>query len=386
MTRRVVAGDFLTGDFWIDVPAVSASWRMRHRAGGDVSASLKWSSVKATRAVDLFNALEPWRCYLAVIEDSPLTGEQYVLEAGPITGGAYTLDSDTLTIPACSMAKYLAARILVDVDAVTDPAAWAEHLEDVSLSDIARRIVQLAVEHTYGDPPIVLPTLEGGSLDHWLKGYELASVWKRLEDVMDQTGGPDIAFEPRIRTDRLGIEWVMRVGTETSPMLTQTGSDWVWDAAARRGNVANIQTDADASAMSTRTWTVGQGTGPGTLIAHATDDARLALGWPLLETEATDASFDSTTALAARAAANLSAGSRPYRTWSFTARANQRPALGVYRPGDWARLYVKRATANRRPYLSILAPDGYRRSRIVEVSGDLGENVSIVLATQLEDR
>ena len=47
---------------------------------------------------------------------------------------------------------------------------------------------------------------------------------------------------------------------------------------------------------------------------------------------------------------------------------------------------MKPESANRLPYLSILAPDGYRRSRIVEVAGDLGDNVTVTLATQLADR
>jgi len=107
--------------------------------------------------------------------------------------------------------------------------------------------------HTGGDLPIVLPADETAASDadhtRTYKGFELATVTARINELMGVINGPDIRFDPRLTADRMGIEWVMMVGTEEQPLLYQVDADHVFDSRVPRGGVSGLSVHRDAGGL-----------------------------------------------------------------------------------------------------------------------------------------
>jgi len=212
------------------------------------------------------------------------------------------------------------------------------------------------------------------------RGYAMQSVRRRLEALMGVQGGPDIAFQPRLMADRQGIEWVMRTGTSADPLLHQLGDDWVWDARNPRGGVQGINVTRDASQQANRIYATGSGIQRATLIermepaALGVPDLR-DVGFPLLESVINRPDVEQPVTLRSWAAAGLRANARSQMQWVVRVAATGNPPLGVYRPGDYARVWV-----GGHPLLGMLLPNPWYRSRVLQVAGSMGETVSVTLA------
>ena len=358
---------------------------MRHRAPGQIFATIKWEGLTPSRAVDLFNALEPWRRGLAVIEEDEKTDARYVLQAGPILGTEYQLESNELGVLAGSIETWLLRRTAIATSYVTKPEQYRVKFT-ATLGDIVRRVTADALAHTYGDPPINLPATVAGTNTLTVKGYELKRVWELIEGLMGRIGGPDVRIEPALRSDNLGIEWNMTVGSESDPLLSQAGNDWAWDIAALKPGAPNVSVSRDGSNMATRVWVVGSGTGSQTMIEGEDATSRLLAGWPLLERVERHNSVTETETLEAYAEAYAALRSRPVATWGIVVRDTADPKLGRYRPGDWVSLRLPRVTANAAPYIALAAGTENLRCRIGEVSGGFGHDISVALVPQLENR
>jgi hypothetical protein len=254
------------------------------------------------------------------------------------------------------------------------------------LGTIAKRLIQLLMTHTGGDLPIVLPDDETAAADadhtRTYKGFELATVAARLDQLQGVTNGPDIAFEPRLTADRMGIEWVMRVGTEAEPLLFQAGGDHVFDTRVPRGGVSGLSVHRDAGGLASRSWATGSGMDEALLMSRADDSTLTDGGFPLLEVSESRSSVEVQSTLDAWAAGNLSAAAAPWMTWSASVRADQSPLLGSYRCGDFAKIWVPAS----HPYLSLLLPAGFYRARIVNIAGGLGPDVTLTFAPTMEAR
>lgn len=412
-----MVGEVRTGRRITQIPVSDASWSMVHRGDGEIRIEVPldaqdfarhereiigqfpgpnlWpspetyptSSFAVWRPGDglrpeFMAALQPGRCFLAVLEGDT------VLEAGPIWSWDYEYGG-ALKVNARGMWSLLEHRFVL-ADLADAWAEWAVTYTSLSLGTIAKRVVQLAETAPGGDLPIVYQADEAGVHERTYNGYDLATVRERVEQLMSVEGGPDVAFIPRLTADRMGIEWVMRTGTNAEPLFYQAGGDWVFDSRVPRGGVAGLSVKRDATRLAQRSYATGAGMQTALLMARATDTSLINAGFPLMETREARSSVEDASALWQVAAANQAASARPWTTWRLEVQAHPTadngapagPQLGQYRPGDFVRVWV----ADDHPLLSLMLRAGFYRARILNVSGGLGDMVTIDLAPVMEVR
>lgn len=408
MARTIMVGEVRTGRRITQIPVASASWSMAHRGPGEITVDIPlgaaqfaelerevlgqfpgpgiWPSLE-TWPLDSFSvwtpgdglrpeflaALEPGRCFLAVLEGDT------VLEAGPIWSWDYTLGG-SLRVSAAGLWSLLDHRFVIG-DLASAWAEWAQTYTSLSLGTIAKRIVQLAEATSGGDLPIVLPADEAGVHERVFNGFDLGTVRQRLEQLMGVEGGPDIAFEPRLTTDRMGIEWVLRTGTNADPLLHQSMVH-VWDSRVPRGGVSGLSVKRDASGLAQRSYVTGSGMETALLMARASDTSLLSAGYPLMEVKDARSTVEDQATLNRWAEGNLSKASRPWQVWTCTVRADENPALGTYRPGDFCKVWVSKD----HPLLSHMLPEGFHQARVLNVQGDLSNDVQLTLMPAKESR
>ena len=411
-----MVGEVRTGRRITQIPVADASWSMVHRGVGEVSVDIPlgasdfarlerelrgmypseslflpfyptpevgvWRPGQGLRA-EFLAALDPGRCFLAVLEGDT------VLEAGPIWAHAWDDAKGMLTLKAAGLRSLFDHRVVMGVVASgTAAAAWSETYSGLSLATIAKRLIELAMSHTGGELPIVLPDDETAAADadhtRTYYGYDLGRLGDRLDALMGVIDGPDIALVPRLTADRMGVEWVMRAGTEAQPLLSQAGADHVFDSRVPRGGVGGISVSREASGLASRAWVSGEGMERSRVIEFAADAAPLDNGFPLLESVGSHSTVKERSTLQAWASSDLRSSLRPWMSWKFTAQANHpgTPKLGTVRPGDWCKVWIP-AGHN---YLSLLLPEGFHRARVIQVSGDLSETVNMTLAPTREIR
>src|SRR5690606_29155363 len=229
MVTRIIAGELVSGVVLADVPVAAGSWKQVLGDAGEVSATVPLGD-PGVAGLGLLPYLEPWRCFLAAVEDDT------VLEAGPIVGHEYDDTDRTLQVKAMGL-RHVFSKRLASRTGVNNPQRQVLEFSGLSLATIGKRLVQRALDNPRGELPVVLPADVSGTAERTYYGHELATVDERLSELSDVQNGPEFAFEPRLLNNGLSIEWVMRAG---SPLLTQQGQDWVWDTSAARGGVAGL--------------------------------------------------------------------------------------------------------------------------------------------------
>lgn len=395
--QTLIVGELRTGRRLVAVPVSACSWSVAAGSAGSIEATMPLlaSDFQRMRAVavsgvwpgdglypspklfpreavvrwapdgrarrDIQVATEPTRTFAAV-----LAGDR-VIEAGPIWVRTWDQDAGTLTIRAAGLRSIFDHRLLlshlIDWQHAGAIAASSLSWSGLSLGTIAKRMVQAALAHVGGGLPVVLPGDQAGSATRTYPGFELATVGQRLDEIAQVEGGPEVAFDPVLTADRLGVEWVMRTGTTADPTLHQDGLDWVLDASAPRGPVAGFTVTEDASSVATRALAKGSGTDEATLISRpAVRTDLLDAGFPLLESARTYSSVLEQGTVDGHARADLAGNDRPWQTWSLKVATDDR--LGQYRPGDWWQVRV-----GEHVYLD----RGAYRARLASLKGAFGD-------------
>lgn len=417
MSRSILVGEVRTGRRIATIPVSAATWSVAHRGVGSIDVDIPLGATEFRRLErkvlsglypsgtllpgptllptaetaawkagdglrpEFLNAIEPARTFAAVLQ-----GDN-VICAGPIWAHDFDIATGTLRVKAASdIRSIFDHRYVMGVIAGTAWAEWVVTYTGLSLGTIAKRLVELLMSHTGGNLPIVLPADETAPADadhtRTYKGHELATTAARIDQLMGVLGGPDIAFEPRLTADRMGVEWVMRVGTEAQPLLFQGGLDHVWDSRVPRGGVSGLSVHRDGGGLASRSWATGSGVDQALMMARKDDPALTDGGFPLLEVIESRSSVLVQSTLDSWAAGNLSVAARPWMTWTASVRADMSPLLGAYRVGDFAKVWVPKS----HPYLSLLLPEGFHRARITNIAGDLGSDVKLTLAPVMESR
>lgn len=378
MAVRVVCGEVVTGRILATLPTVEdgVKWSTVLNDAGSVDATIPLRRLPDRERRNLLSYVEPNRCFLAAVTDS---GK--VLEAGPIWKRRFDDATGDLTVGASGLWSIFDKRKVIAPTWDTSGGRVQDTVlrwSGMNLGSIAQFLVHSSMQRVGGALPIVFQSVtDAGLQERTYPGYELGWVGERLRQLVEVSGGPDIAFEPRLTADGLRVEWVMRVGTDADPLLHQRGDDWRWDRGATRGGLRLLTVDEDATGVAQRAWAVGSGMESDLLLGVAVDLAPHAAGFPLLETDTSSSNTTVQGTLDAQAAAALAVARRPWSTWSVEVRDDV-PPLGEYRPGDWSSINV--------PDDHVFLRAGDYRTRILSITGDGSPKVSLRLAPTMELR
>lgn len=383
MTLSFFIGDLLTGLRLQAVPAAAGSWSEVLNDAGELSCAAPLSD-PAVRALGLRESAIPGKSFLAAVDDG------VVLQAGPIWTHDYDRDDDTLTLTAAGMWSYFDHRVLLPILAGRNPADPATDTRyspvsvdpddpwpvdtTKSLQAIARVLVLQAQAWTSGNVPVILPAEIAGTSERWYKGADLAIVGERLKQLTQVEGGPDIMFTPRLNSTATGVEWVMRIGTPTQPLLFSP-QQVVFHVGTAASTVSRLQVNVDGTALASQAFAAGGRSEDIVLITQSTSGTLTGAGYPLLEavdSSHTTVSVEST--LQTYSDELVARSVRPVETWTFSHDATQRPFVGTFNAGDFAEVRVKDDH-----YLQ----DGPHRMRITSRSGDV-DSKNVALSFQPE--
>jgi hypothetical protein len=300
-----------------------------------------------------------------------------ILEAGPIWTDPYDQDTGELTLNGLGLWSILNVRKNVPGAMLLPGAKVTESKITVTnrhLGSVARELVRVSIQdNPYGgDLPIVLPADIGGTESRVYHGYNLSWLGADLRELTQAENGPDLRFRPRyVSGDATRIEWVMEHGAVD--ILEQAGPDWTWDARVERSGVARLGVDRDGTGLAAMAWAPGSGQEQAMRMATARDTTLVNAGYPWTEAEESAKDEESLPILQGVANRKLADSSRPWDTWSVTVRADTRPRLGLYQPGDWARVNIPKDHP-------VLPPSSKVRVRILSIDGNDSKDVKLSVA------
>lgn len=368
---RVFVGNMVTGRITCDLPASALGWGLRLNDAGTVDATTKAMSTQLAD-INLRAATAPRAQFLGVAY------EDTILEAGPIWKRDFDAKKGELKIGASGIwSLFDKVKVLnwAQINAGTAVPRSTIDLTALSYGSIARELVRLCILANPANPglPLVLPDIIAGSHERHYKGYELGWLGDRLRNLTKIQDGPDIRFLPRFNgADPTKVEWVMQTGTDSDPLLYQSGADWMWDATVEGSGVTDVGTKTDGHGMADQVWQPGAGSELAMKLASARDTSLITAGYPWTEADAASKDVEDTTILQAYADAALAAARRPLETWSVQVRADRAPKLGTYLPGEFAQLNI--------PETNPMIDPGLRRVRVMAIDGDGTQSVKLTPA------
>ena len=377
MTTYII-GDLLTGRRIQTVPVLSGPWDDALNETGSVSITVTLRDPDVAK-LGLFESALPGKAFLAAIDGDT------VLQAGPIWAHDYDGDNQELTIHAAGMWSYFDHRMLLPVlagrlpsDPTTDtnfrPVSvdpedpWPADTTS-SLQGIARALVAQAQTETNGNVPVVLPATIPGTNERRYRGADLAPVGQRLKELTEVENGPDIQFLPRWTTDKLGIEWVMRIGTPTQPLLFSLVEP-VFTVGVPESSVSSFSVSVNGAEVGSRAFVGGGRSTDTTLTTVSVDPTLLVAGFPVLDLkDTTHSTVQLESTLQQYGNENVMRARKPVQTWAFTHNLATSPYLSGFNVGDFAKVRMMGD-----PYIK----DGEYRMRILSRAGDAeGEKVAL---------
>lgn len=362
MSVNLLIGETRTGLITATIPVTAASWTDVLNNSGSVNATV---TADVVRDFDLRQKTHGARSFLAFERDGRIKA------AGPIWSRPWDFGSATqapsLNLGASGIWSLADKRVIYDKTTLPIPGGiktFTGSLGGIAVSMIA---YMLGDNLPYSNLPIVLPTPEAGGHVESFPRWELSRYGEQLRQLTQRaTDAPDIRFTPRRRADDPRyIEWVMQVGTEAKPSLSQGGPDWVFDASAPKSPVLGISTDEDATQMAESVWATGNGTEEGMKMSTAADLTLLDLGWPLMEVDESHPTVEDSDLVVDYANSLLGRSNRPIEVYKVQVRAE---AAAEVLPGDYCRVITKG---------DVWLGDMDKTMRIKQISGDLGDTVSL---------
>jgi hypothetical protein len=374
MTRFFLA-DLRTGDPIVDLPVMAGSWSDVLNSAESIDATMDMQDPN-TIAKDLRNVATPGKAALVAADGDLIRG------AGPVWVRNYDRDSATVKLTAKGIRSYFDHRCLLPLVAMTtstgqfvvpDPAdptktipnpALNTNLANLSYGTIAKRWVRQAQAWTGGNIPVVFQDDEAGTFLRETIGTDFKSLGDALDQLTKLEKGIDIRFEPRFRTDRVGVEWLLRTGTIAQPQIFSTTLH-KWDVTVAESPISKLSTNEDASEIASLAWLTGGRAADTVLVARSYDPTLVDNGFPLYET--VDGSHSSVTiqgTLDSNAAEATLAGRGPAEVWSFEVQSAAFQAA----VGDWCELRI----ARRAPGIpgDPFIPAGDHKRRIISISSD----------------
>ena len=312
--------------------------------------------------------LRPWAHGVLLTFESEHEPETPIL-AGPFTASPDEFP-DSLSFPVSDIRAIFEYRFASAEDfGINASAQRASTLSysNTSLAFIAQDLVRKGMGKKAGHLPIrfanEIPRGQGGGHERTYHGYDLANnnIDKRLRELSDVIGGPDIMFRPEWvdPNSHQYIRWALHTGTHGYPVIPQNWT-MVIDASSQRSQVSELTMNVDSSHYATRFYATGDGEGTGVRMAIRENDRLYADQHPLLEATQAWPSVSEAATLGAYASAGVDI--RPYIELRATIDASDvRSPFGRWHVGD-------KAIVKPGPWHHI--PDVERGLRILRSSGD----------------
>ena len=316
-------------------------------------------------------------CLIVTYEDE--SGVERIISAAPISAPpVQDRKAGTVTFTGKGPGWLLEDRILLDKDY---PVATAKDLRKATIRfhgdtwpSIVGEIVRLAMLKPNGWLPIDTPPRATGTRQRTYEGWNIANngAWKRIQEIIEVIGGPDVAFRPRwANPERTLFEWVLLVGTDQQQTLPQD-NEVVWDGTSSEGDVAKVEVATDATGVAHRVYATGAGEGK-TIALEVAQAAALAEYMPLVEKviSDSDAEADKTgvsTLLQSKAAAAVATQQLDQIDLTVRAHPLDKP-VGTWWCGELARVVTE-------GWLDV--PDGEHRLRMIAVKYTLGSDIATV--------
>lgn len=346
-------------------------------SGGSVTVELNGvESISVTCSRASLDGVErmwwsPWSGALVVSYESAFIRET-VMGAGPIIDPPKEdRKAGTVALSAKGIGALLEERVVLadDYKPGTEEAMKAATLawSGVDLGSMVGRIVERAMAKRSGWAQVVIPPERPANRQRTYEGWNLSNngAWKRIKELADVIGGPDVMFRPRwVDDSRTRIEWALCTGLEGQPAIPQDRAI-VWDATSRDSPVASIDVVSDASSLASRVYATGAGEGAGIAVAIA--EAPVPDRMPLLEKVVSDTDAESVDLLRTKARSTLVAQATEQVTLTVHSQADA--PFGTWHVGD----EVEVVTAG---WLSI--PDGSHALRIIAAKFTLGSDLVTV--------
>ena len=263
MTWRVHLGLTMTGMLGPVLDVSSGSVGLELNAHDDVKVTCSRASLDGVAPV--------WRSYRSgclVVIYVDATGNERIVSAAPISAAPVEdRRAGTVTFTGAGPGWLLEDRVLLDQDY---PVVAAKDLRKATIRfhgdtwpSIVGEIVRLAMMKPGGWLPIVTPPRETGKRQRTYECWNLANngAWKRIQEITEVIGGPDVAFRPRWADDEhTAFEWELIVGNDQQRTLPQDRTV-IWDGTSPDGDVATIDVATDATGVAHRVYATGAGEG-----------------------------------------------------------------------------------------------------------------------------
>ncbi|MFP7833140.1 hypothetical protein [Marisediminicola sp. LYQ134] len=380
---EVVVGDLRTGRRWQTVPHVTCRWAQRRNQPETLSAVIPIREPVVQR-LDMRNTATEGKSYLGIIE-----ADDTFPAAGPMLEPSYDRDRGLLTLTAVGMGSWfnglpvlppLADTINPAQFVVPDPTdssatipnpALATSFTDLSFGSIVRGLIAQWMAWPGGELPIVLPDVVPGTHELTIEGIDFKEIWDAIADITKQDDGIDVALIPRRVADRLGVEWVLRTGTNEQPRF-RSETIHRWDLTVSQESVRALKVESNAASMASTAFFTGGRSADVALVERANDPYLTDLGYPRrIMVDSSHSTVEKRATLRAHANEAVKLGRVASRFWSFQVRKDGNPRFGEYQIGDLCQLLVKDD-----PYIPDSGHKGYLRE-IAAMSGDQGPWVTI---------
>lgn len=383
MSWRVFTVQTMTGIVGEELPvSTEGSWNIPLNGIEEWSVTVPRSALREMEPT----WWSPWQASTLVCWDSPTQGLVPWLFGPLVSPVAESMASDSATLQCRGLGALLEQRVVLDRDyggydvmpsaeEMQQLANSSVSLRNLSLGTIAQEVVKYSTSAKVGGYlPIVFasPRETGSGLNERnYEGWNLSNngTWKRLEELTNVIGGPDIAFRPAWLDDQhTMVQWEMHHGTRAQPTIAQREVLYL-DTVAVDSPVADVSLKASSDNLTSRVYWTGAGEGAGTLVRAAQDISRLQQHMPLLEQVGSTSDSENPDLVQRHAMSALAGGIEPLLQLSVDVDGSDEGAeIGRWHVGDVA-------VVNLQGWLTV--PDGAVERRIISAKGSWGTQVTL---------
>jgi len=338
----------------------SGSWKRILNGNGSGSHTFQLGD-RALSSASWRALTTPWARTLVVSRNGS------VVYAGLITSRPYDHGTTTLTVNHTDIRGILASRYPFGVGTYAGGTLVCSGL---SLRAIAGRVVAAGLtgpRSTYSLPIIIPTTTELGNDSRTYDNWNFQTVSDILDDLQQVANGPDIDFEPRWSASGT-LEYVMRVGTPTVPLLG--GASFDFNMNGTKSPLSGIGVNEDGSAQISGVFIIGQGSEADMIVGGIPVGSELP---GIIPARDTTQSFKTVTTEATAGAMAVAASAALYgltKQWDFKMVANDAVPIEGLRLGCTLKLHFQND-----PWI----PDGWSSLRLIGLSGDMTETVTPIV-------